>query len=150
MNEELSALLILADLMESHHPWLVPLGLLFKTFHEFFVGSLSPYSGPDAAGLLSLQGWQGSHLHHHHHQCLGQGQSWQPPHGLQPHPAVSSSFASHPARKGFSQKVPQQEALPPPCPTCFLHLCHLKWSNSQSDIMCYTIIEVHIDVLCQN
>ena len=39
MNKEPSTLLILADLMESHHPQPLPLGLLYEAFHDkFFVG----------------------------------------------------------------------------------------------------------------
>ena len=53
----LSAFLILVDLAESHHPWAVPLGLLYKTFlQKFFVGGLCSDSGPNMAGLLGVQG----------------------------------------------------------------------------------------------
>ena len=39
MDEELSTLLVLAYLTESHHPQLVPLGPLQPPFMKFFVGA---------------------------------------------------------------------------------------------------------------
>ena len=48
MNEELSAFLVLMDLMESHYPQPVLPGPLYETFMDkLFVGGFSHHSGSD-------------------------------------------------------------------------------------------------------
>ena len=50
-NEELSAILVLADLVDSYNPWPVLPGPLHETFpRKLFLGGFSSHSGPDTTG----------------------------------------------------------------------------------------------------
>ena len=108
-------------------PQLVPLGLLYKPFYEFFVVGFSPYGGPDVA---SLRVWEDP--------TSATITAWvRDDPGDLPMACSCSFLLCISPRKGgvLPEGAPTWEALPPPCPGCFLYPCYLKWSNSQSEIV---------------
>ena len=85
-DEELCALLELADLMKSHHPQLVLSGLFqWCSPQEFLLGGFASHSRSELLVswiLPTLHRWPG--LCNHLGQLLGWQLLWQPPHLLQP------------------------------------------------------------------
>ena len=67
-DEKLSTLLVLTYLVESHNPWMVPLGPLQPPLQNYLWGP-SYYCWPDAASFPT--GCQGPHLCHHLSQQSG-------------------------------------------------------------------------------